>query len=126
MNTHPIDENQPNPDSTVRSQATGPSVISNPESEISPGPPGTPTPDPAAPPADTLTPLPRGVVKRESIWTESLAIGSAGFVERIKPLLLSRKKTEVIQTAEGLTVLQESPVAYGQESDSKNGAHKEK
>jgi hypothetical protein len=52
------------------------------------------------------------LVKREPIWTERLAIGSSGFVEKIKPMLLSRRETEVIQTAEGLTVPRESPVLY--------------
>jgi putative transposase len=64
----------------------------------------------------------RELVKREPIWTESLAIGSAGFLERIKPLLLTRRETEIIDTAEGLSVLQEAGVPYGQESQPKSGA----
>jgi len=31
----------------------------------------------------------------EPIWTESLAVGSGGFVEKIKPMVLSRRETEV-------------------------------
>jgi hypothetical protein len=37
-------------------------------------------------------------VKREPCWTESLAVGSLSFTERIKPLVLSRRETEVVQT----------------------------
>jgi hypothetical protein len=33
-------------------------------------------------------------VNREPIWTESLAVGRAGFVEKIQPLILSRRETE--------------------------------
>jgi putative transposase len=64
----------------------------------------------------------KGGVRREAMWTESLAIGSAGFVEGIKPLLLSRRETEVVRTAEGFAVLQESPVPYGQKRGLKSGA----
>jgi hypothetical protein len=63
----------------------------------------------------------RGFLKREPIWTESLAIGSAAFVERIKPLLLTRSETEVIKLAEGWSVLQEAPIPYGQECRLKSG-----
>jgi hypothetical protein len=65
----------------------------------------------------------QGVVKREPIRTESLAIGSSGFVVRFKPLLFSRRETEVTQTAEGLTLPRESPVPYGLEAGLKNGAN---
>ena len=65
----------------------------------------------------------QGKVEREALWTESLAVGSAGFVERIKPLLLSRRETEVIQTPDGLAILQELVVPYGQKTHSKNGAN---
>jgi hypothetical protein len=64
----------------------------------------------------------RDQVKREPIWTESLPIGSAGFVERIQPLLLTRRETEVIETAERLAVLQETPVSYRHKSPSEGGA----
>jgi putative transposase len=58
----------------------------------------------------------RGEVKREPCWTESLAVGSAAFVEKVR-------LTEVVQTVDGLTVLQESAVPYGQESSPKSGAN---
>ena len=37
-------------------------------------------------------------MRREPCWTEGLAVGSAGFLERIKPLILSRQETELAQT----------------------------
>jgi putative transposase len=63
----------------------------------------------------------RGEVKREPIWTESLAIGSAEYVQEVKPLILSRGESEVVQTADGMNVLRESPVVYGPRVDLKNG-----
>ena len=61
-------------------------------------------------------------VKREPCWTESLAVGSAGFVQRIEPLLLSRRETEVIDMADGVSVLREPAFPYGQERGSKSEA----
>jgi hypothetical protein len=49
-------------------------------------------------------------------WTESLAVGTAGFVERIKRLRLARTETEVTETAHGQMALQEWPAPYGQET----------
>jgi len=62
----------------------------------------------------------RGELKREPIWTESLALRSAGFMEKIKPMVLSRRETEVIHTADGVSVLQESAPPYGQKTSPKN------
>ena len=62
----------------------------------------------------------RGEVKREPIWTESLAVGSAGFVEKSKPMVLSRRETEVIEMGDGVNVLREAPSPYGQETSSKS------
>lgn len=56
--------------------------------------------------------LAREKVCREPCWTESLAVGSAGFVERIQPLILSRLETEIVQGTEGLWILQERGAAY--------------
>ena len=64
----------------------------------------------------------RGEVKREGIWTESLAVGSAGFAERIKPMVLTRRETEVVEMEGGGSVLQESPPPYGQKTSPKNAA----
>ena len=38
-------------------------------------------------------------VKREPRWTESLAVGSLSLVERIKPLILSRRETKLWRPA---------------------------
>jgi REP-associated tyrosine transposase len=58
--------------------------------------------------------------KREPCWTESLAVGSAGFLERIKPLILSRQETELVQRDGQIWVLQETPIPYGAKTGSKN------
>ena len=63
----------------------------------------------------------RGKMKREPMWTESLAVGSGGFVEKIKPLILSRRETEVMETADGVSVLQESPKPYEEKTSQKSG-----
>ena len=55
----------------------------------------------------------RDQMKREPCWTESLAVGSAEFVERIKPLILSRLDTEIIEQSAERWVLQEAATAYG-------------
>ena len=68
----------------------------------------------------------RGKAKREAVWTESLAVGSAGFVEKVKALVLTRRETEVIQREDGLSVLQEAPSPYGQETSPKSGANQER
>jgi hypothetical protein len=62
----------------------------------------------------------RGELKPEPIWTESLAVGSAGFVEKSKPMVLSRRETQVIEIENGVSVLQEAPSPYGQETSSKS------
>ena len=67
----------------------------------------------------------RGVVKREAIWTESLAVGRAGFVEKIQPTVLTRRETEVIEVGEDVSVLRESPSPYGLEAGSENAAKPE-
>jgi putative transposase len=54
-------------------------------------------------------------VRREPCWTESLAVGSAGFVEEVKPLILSRQETEIVEAAEEVWVLRETVVPNGQE-----------
>ncbi len=64
----------------------------------------------------------RGELKREPMWTESLAVGSAGFVEKIKPLILWRRETEVIESEDGVSVLRESPSPYALERGMKNAA----
>jgi hypothetical protein len=62
-----------------------------------------------------------GALKRDPTWTESLAVGSAGFVEKIKPLILTRRETEIIPAEEDTWVLQEPSSSYGQETGLKSG-----
>jgi putative transposase len=50
----------------------------------------------------------RDEVKRQACWTESLAVGSQGFVERIQPLVQSRRETEVVAAAGNGWALQEA------------------
>jgi putative transposase len=38
--------------------------------------------------------------KREPCWTESLAVGSVGLLEKVKPLILSRRETEIVESAD--------------------------
>jgi len=64
----------------------------------------------------------RDQMKREPWWTESLAVGSAGFVGKIKPLILSRRETEITGRGENRWVWQEAATAYGQETGSKSAA----
>jgi hypothetical protein len=45
-----------------------------------------------------------------------------GFVEKVKPLILSRRETEIVPTADNVWVLQEAVLAYGQETDLKNAS----
>lgn len=60
-------------------------------------------------------------LKREPCWTEGLAVGSREFVESMKPLILSRRETEVVASAEGWE-LRETLVSYGQKSGPKNAS----
>ena len=62
----------------------------------------------------------REEVKREPCWTSSLAVGSLEFVEKVKPLILSRRETEVVPIAENVWALRDAVVAYGRETDLKN------
>ena len=59
--------------------------------------------------------------KREPCWTEGLAVGSAGFLERIRPLILSRQVTKSGQEDQEVWVLQETPIPYSAKTSSKNG-----
>lgn len=64
----------------------------------------------------------QGKLKREPVWTESLAVGSAGFVEKAKPLVLTRRETELIELGDGVSLLRESAPPYGLEKSWKSGA----
>ena len=39
----------------------------------------------------------REQLQREACWTESLAVGRPSFLERVKPLVLSRRETEIVE-----------------------------
>ena len=58
--------------------------------------------------------------QREPCWTEGLAVGSAAYLERIRPLILSRQETELAQQDRETWVLQEDPMPYGAKTSSKN------
>lgn len=47
-------------------------------------------------------------MKREPCWRESLAMGSAGFVEKIRPLILSRREMEIVETGGNSWALKEA------------------
>ena len=58
-------------------------------------------------------------LKGEPCWTEGLAVGSASYLERIRPLILSRQETELVQREPDVWVLQEPFIHYGSETGSK-------
>ena len=43
-------------------------------------------------------------------------------MEKLKPLILSRRETEIVPTADNVWVLQEEVITYGQETDLKNAS----
>ena len=64
----------------------------------------------------------RDDVKRQPCWTESLAVGSQGFVEKVKPQILFRRRTEMVPTADDTWVLQEAVIPYGQKAGVKKAS----
>jgi REP-associated tyrosine transposase len=60
-------------------------------------------------------------MEREPRWTESLAVGSSSFVERIQPMILTRRQTRIEEAEEDMWVLKEEPIAYGQRTGPKIG-----
>ena len=64
----------------------------------------------------------RGQMKREACWTESLAVGSAGFIEKLKPADFSHRETELVEAASGVWALREAVVPYGLKTGLKNAA----
>ena len=55
----------------------------------------------------------RDQMKREPLWTESLAVGSLEFVQSIRPLIPLRRETEIVVPTQGVWTLQETPTPYG-------------
>jgi hypothetical protein len=49
-------------------------------------------------------------------------VGSLGFVEKVKPLILFRRNTEIVPRAEEKWVLQEAAIPYGQKTGVKKGS----
>jgi hypothetical protein len=49
----------------------------------------------------------RDQVKLEPCWTKSLAAGSCGFLEKIRPLIFSGRETEIVETDSGLWELKD-------------------
>jgi hypothetical protein len=61
-------------------------------------------------------------LKREPCWTESLAVGGVSFLEKVRPQILSRRDTEIVETGKDDWALQETLIPYGQKAGLKNGA----
>ena len=57
---------------------------------------------------------------RESRWTESIAVGSSPFIERIKHAMGAMAKGRSIQPTEGSFELREAPSAYNSILDPNN------
>ena len=55
----------------------------------------------------------RDELKRVPYWTESIAVGSAGFVGKVEPMVLVRREIETEQVQEGVWALGEAAVPYG-------------
>jgi len=64
----------------------------------------------------------RGQAKREACWTEGLAVGSRQCVEKVQPLILSRRETEIVAATEAVWCLQEAAAPYGQKAGIKIGS----
>ena len=64
----------------------------------------------------------RDQMKLGVCWPESLAVGSAGFVEKFKPPDGSRKETEIVDAGSGAWALQEAATPYGLKMRPKNAA----
>jgi putative transposase len=61
-------------------------------------------------------------IKREACWTESLAVGSLSFLQKVKPLILSRRETEIVEESSEMWVLKENEIPYGQKRPGKTNA----
>ena len=61
-------------------------------------------------------------IRRESCWTEGVAVGSNAFVKEVQPLILSRRETEIVESDSKMWILKETPPPYGQKTGSKSDA----
>jgi hypothetical protein len=64
--------------------------------------------------------LAREQARREPCWTESLVVGSAQFVKRMQPLMVSRQETEIVPGPDGVYALREAGSPYGKETAPKS------
>jgi putative transposase len=55
----------------------------------------------------------RDELQRQACWTESLAIGTPPFLERVQPMVLSRQETEIVEQSPGFWILREPAIPYG-------------
>jgi len=61
-------------------------------------------------------------VQRGWCWAESFAVGSQGLVEKVRPLIVSRRKTQFTElSGNDVWILQETAIPYGQKTAMKNG-----
>ena len=68
----------------------------------------------------------RGQVKREPCWTECLAVGSRGFVEKVQPLILSRRESEIVPAKGDAWLLQETLLPYSRKTGPENASKGQK
>lgn len=61
-----------------------------------------------------------GSLKREPVWTESIAVGSKGFVSRVAALAKNRKRLEITQWDETCWAVRERVGCYDVKKDSEN------
>ena len=61
----------------------------------------------------------RNDVKRQACWTERLV---EGFVGKVKPLILLRRRPELVPAADAVWVLQEAVIPYGQKTGVKKAS----
>jgi hypothetical protein len=57
--------------------------------------------------------------RRQACWTESLAVGSMGYLEAIRPRIRSRRENELVETTENVWALREPARPYGAEAAGK-------
>ncbi|MBE7503571.1 MAG: transposase [Verrucomicrobiales bacterium] len=65
-------------------------------------------------------------VRREAYWTESLAVGSVGYLEQIRPRIRSRRETDLVETSEDAWILRESVLPYGAETAGESRGKRQK
>lgn len=65
--------------------------------------------------------LAKGFKRRQPTWTESIAVGSEGFVEHVKEALGTRAIGRDISGEDGIYQLREAEVTYGDNLRGENG-----